>query len=341
MSPALSPDTAAILHAAEALTAQLRRIADAVASPYTDEAATTSSDSCQSVDVDGTSVLVRGSGDLTEQDQEFFAEVVRAAKRRYETDHPPAAVLDAQRASRRASLTELLDRNRGVGLNHEQTDLLQRHVEAEIREADAARAEAERQERMGLSAIRGARKLLESRAARQQQRVERAEAEAQRWLSFIARGMATHTRFGVLLPDGSVEELPCADWCYACRLEHAEAERDGAYRERNALVALLAGYTDGAVVAPAPDVEDPGWQIVYLQLDDHQASWHFGPRDADLAHPIEHVSADDPRAQWDGHTTEAKYAHITALTAELLRRCGPACAEQHTETGRCVVGRDR
>jgi hypothetical protein len=125
------------------------------------------------------------------------------------------------------------------------------------------------------------------------------------------------------------------------RAERTETERDGAYRERNALVALLAACSDGAVVAPAPDVEEPGWQIAYLYLDGRQASWHFGPRDADLAEPLEHVDAADPRAQWDGHTTEQKYAHIAALTAELMQRCGPACSEKHTESGRCEMARNQ
>ncbi|WP_394425484.1 hypothetical protein [Streptomyces sp. SGAir0957] len=50
---------------------------------------------------------------------------------------------------------------------------------------------------------------------------------------------------------------------------------------------------------------------------------------------------DDPRAQWDGHTAEQKYAGIAAHTAELAARCGPECSEQHTETGRCEIARNR
>ncbi|MEU2780567.1 hypothetical protein [Streptomyces sp. NPDC007110] len=118
-------------------------------------------------------------------------------------------------------------------------------------------------------------------------------------------------------------------------LEEAKAERDIAYRERAHLVALLAAMTDGAVIAPAPDVDDPGWQIAYLRIGGHQASWHISPRDADLVAHIEPVDQDDPRAQWDGHSTELKYARIAAYTAELAERCGPACSEAHTYTGRC------
>lgn len=120
-----------------------------------------------------------------------------------------------------------------------------------------------------------------------------------------------------------------------------EAERDGAYRERAHLVALLAAMTDGAVIAPAPDVDEPGWRIVYLTLGGRQASWHISPRDADLFQHVTYVGEQDPRAQWDGHTTEEKYAGIAAWTAELAERCGPACAEQHTETGRCEIARNR
>ncbi|MEU6279763.1 hypothetical protein [Streptomyces sp. NPDC047028] len=127
----------------------------------------------------------------------------------------------------------------------------------------------------------------------------------------------------------------------AKKIKAVEAERDRAYRERAHLVALLAAMTDGAVTAPAPDVDEPGWQIVYLHLGGHQASWHISPRDADLFTHVERVDVTDPRAQWDGHTTEDKYAGIAAWTAELAQRCGPACAEMHTETGRCEIARNR
>ncbi|MGV9282148.1 hypothetical protein [Streptomyces sp. NPDC003730] len=123
--------------------------------------------------------------------------------------------------------------------------------------------------------------------------------------------------------------------------QKAEQERDGAYRERAHLLALLAALTDDAVITYAPDVEEPGWQIVYLQLGGHQASWHISPRDADLFAHVERVDVEDPRAQWDGHTTEAKYEQIAAWTADLAEQCGPACAEQHTETGRCEIARSR
>jgi hypothetical protein len=121
----------------------------------------------------------------------------------------------------------------------------------------------------------------------------------------------------------------------------AERERDGAYRERAHLVALLAALTDGAVITYAPDVDEPGWQIVYLTLGGRQASWHISPRDADLFNHVERVEHDDPRGHWDGHTTEEKYAGIAAWTVELAQQCGPACAEQHTETGRCEIARNR
>ncbi|MFF8656784.1 hypothetical protein [Streptomyces huasconensis] len=120
-----------------------------------------------------------------------------------------------------------------------------------------------------------------------------------------------------------------------------EAERDGAYRERAHLVALLAAMTPGAVIAPAGDVDEPGWQIAYLRIGGRQCSWHIAPRDAAFFEHLEHVPADDPRAQWDGHTTDEKYGHIAAWTTELAERCGPECSEMHTEAGRCETARNR
>ncbi|WP_030525765.1 hypothetical protein, partial [Nocardia rhamnosiphila] len=98
---------------------------------------------------------------------------------------------------------------------------------------------------------------------------------------------------------------------------------------------------DHAVIAPAPDVDEPGWWLLYLTLGGRQASWHISPQDATLFRHVEHVTAADARAQWDGHSTEDKYAGIAAWTAELAQRCGPACSEQHTETGRCEIARNR
>lgn len=102
----------------------------------------------------------------------------------------------------------------------------------------------------------------------------------------------------------------------AVRLEDAERERDGAYRERAQLLTLLAALHP-SVIAPAPDVAEDGWQILYLRIGGKQASWHIAPRDAELYAHVEHVPAEDRRAQWDGHTTEQKYAHIGQYAARL------------------------
>ncbi|MEV8353168.1 hypothetical protein ACFVTT_34130 [Streptomyces niveus] len=112
------------------------------------------------------------------------------------------------------------------------------------------------------------------------------------------------------------------------RADEAEEQRDGAYRERGHLVALVAGgLAEQAVIAPAPDVTEPGWQILYITLHDRQCSWHIAPKDAPLFEFLDHVTADDPRAQWDGHTTEAKYEHIAQL-ARALGTPGPFREEQ-------------
>jgi len=101
------------------------------------------------------------------------------------------------------------------------------------------------------------------------------------------------------------------------RAEQAEAERDGAYRERAQLLAWLATLNP-AVLAPAPDVDEPGWQILYVTAGGHQLSWHIHPRDADLYAHVEQVPADDPRAQGDGHTTAQKYDRIRSLSGATL-----------------------
>jgi hypothetical protein len=95
-----------------------------------------------------------------------------------------------------------------------------------------------------------------------------------------------------------------------------ETERDQAYRERAHLLALLAALHP-SVITPAPDVDEDGWQILYLRIGGRQASWHIAPSDTDLYAHVEHASTNDSRAQWDGHTTEQKYAHIGQHAARL------------------------
>jgi len=101
--------------------------------------------------------------------------------------------------------------------------------------------------------------------------------------------------------------------------ERAEAERDAAYRERAQLLALLAAHYP-AVLAPAPDVEEPGWQILYLDLAGRQCSWHIAPADAAVVATVPQVDADDPRAAWDGHSTEEKYRRIAERIGEMWRQ---------------------
>jgi hypothetical protein len=88
---------------------------------------------------------------------------------------------------------------------------------------------------------------------------------------------------------------------------------DSAYRERAHLVALLAALYP-AVIAPAPDVDEPGWQIVYVDASGWQLSWHIAPSDADLFQHVPRVTNGHPQAQWDGHTTEQKYDRIRRIT---------------------------
>jgi hypothetical protein len=91
------------------------------------------------------------------------------------------------------------------------------------------------------------------------------------------------------------------------------AERDAAYRERAHLIALLATHYP-AVITTADDVDEEGWQIAFLTIGGHQATWHISPRDADLFGHVDITDSADPEAQWDGHSTEEKYERIRQLT---------------------------
>lgn len=136
--------------------------------------------------------------------------------------------------------------------------------------------------------------------------------------------------------EAAVEEMRRERDDIRTKLAACVAAKDGAYSERNALVAALSRVFPG-VLSRHPD-EDESWEddwrwivfidipvIRYLTFGDQrngpgphyvieskQASWHIHDSELPL---FSHL----PREQrvWDGHTTEEKYARLAAL-----RLCG-------------------
>lgn len=90
--------------------------------------------------------------------------------------------------------------------------------------------------------------------------------------------------------------------------------KDGAYLERNKLVVLLAAIFPAGIKQTAIPGWDPAWHnCVYVDLPNGQASWHYHDSEAEL---FAHLPAYD--GEWDGHTTEEKYARILRLAREEL-----------------------
>ncbi|MGW3847150.1 hypothetical protein [Streptomyces fagopyri] len=88
-------------------------------------------------------------------------------------------------------------------------------------------------------------------------------------------------------------------------------ERDGAYEERAQLLAWLAAlHPSTTVITQSPDVDEDGWQLLYLVAGGWQMSWHIHPRDAQYFRHVTVVDVTDVRAQWDGHGTAQKYERI-------------------------------
>ncbi len=85
--------------------------------------------------------------------------------------------------------------------------------------------------------------------------------------------------------------------------------KDGAYLERNKLVALLSTLYPSGIQRTAIEGWSEDWHgCVYMNLPNGQASWHYHDSQAYLfAHlpPFTGV--------WDGHTTELKYERIMEL----------------------------
>lgn len=126
-------------------------------------------------------------------------------------------------------------------------------------------------------------------------------------------------------------EVPGAVWddvnarwweCLEARVELV-ADKDGAYRERDELVALLSKLYPSHLAEHEPDDRDwdPAWQtIVCIHTPWGQASWHV-KWDTEYA-LFEHLDQEHIYSDWDGHSTEQKY--------DRLRRAAPAVGEAMT-----------
>lgn len=100
--------------------------------------------------------------------------------------------------------------------------------------------------------------------------------------------------------------------------------KDGAYLERNKVVAGLAAAWPAGVKRTAIEGWDPEWHgCVYIDLPTGQVSWHFHDSHAELfAHLPEYTG------EWDGHTTDEKYARLAAMNGASWDQPIPCAAQR-------------
>lgn len=142
------------------------------------------------------------------------------------------------------------------------------------------------------------------------------------------------------------------DWCHDFMLEgppelpvdliriqqvlNLTKEKDGAYDERNRVVALVAAMAmkDGWTVCQTR-TSIPGWDpewenCVYIDSPEGQLSWHFHDRHAHLFEHVPKVASHE----WDGHTTDVKYQRIEKICKGGLKDVGLTEGESRAlETG--------
>lgn len=105
-------------------------------------------------------------------------------------------------------------------------------------------------------------------------------------------------------------------------VEQQKAAKDGAYSERNKVVAAFAklalalGFRAGVGYHPLTDTAwEADWRtIVFIDLPTGQVSWHFHDSEKPLLAGLPAYAE-----AWDGHTTPQKYARLEALSVHELR----------------------
>lgn len=88
------------------------------------------------------------------------------------------------------------------------------------------------------------------------------------------------------------------------------------YSERAALLAFFTTWHPSVISYNAKT--QAGYALLYVDTPHGQMTWHIAPNDMHLFNHVEIVPGDDPRAQWDGHTTEDKYRRFNDLLSTVI-----------------------
>lgn len=99
------------------------------------------------------------------------------------------------------------------------------------------------------------------------------------------------------------------------RVKALEEQKDGAYAERNKLVALLSKVLPASIeqhVMKEGEPWDDDWRaVVFIGLPTGQATWHIHRQEEWMFQHLE------PSGNiWDGHTTEEKYKRLEQCTVD-------------------------
>jgi len=99
--------------------------------------------------------------------------------------------------------------------------------------------------------------------------------------------------------------------------ERLSDQKDGAYRERDALVCALSKLFPAWIGRhPESDTSwDDDWRwIVFVDAPSGQMSWHIHDSERSMFDHLEWIEDDEHK--WDGHTTEEKYRRLENIDAE-------------------------
>jgi len=139
-----------------------------------------------------------------------------------------------------------------------------------------------------------------------------AEALLGVWRAQCQRSMsaaATLQRLGYTFEGGELWKPPLGEAPNFDLVDAMERRNDAAYLERNQVVAALAKAFPSGIARTAIEGWSEDWHgVVYVDVPTGQCSWHFHDSQAYLFDGLPPYAG-----QWDGHTTEEKYARLAAL----------------------------